>query len=322
MPPQRTSSTAKGLLPQRTKVYTSCDQCGYTTGRSADLTRHMKSHLSVEEKAALSLPCPFLGCEHQTLQESNLRTHIKTHYKFKDQKCPDCAFATTDPASLSRHRKRHHGYQPCPRKQARRNASNSSSASVMSTFPSRTGSAVGLLEPSLSVSSGVRSLPPLGPSFPSTHDLRSTVDRWSPQSGDVCSMFEQPPPPSYSSTEGDVTLPSFMESFGSASHCEVELASGYRNHDGPPNYRSATYPTTTARYKPYYHHWEGSDIHGEAYDCTTYSVDALAVPCNDVAPASSSLSYSHGRHDMNNGYYSGNDYPTYTYPPPSQPTFR
>ncbi|KIK52494.1 hypothetical protein GYMLUDRAFT_966858 [Collybiopsis luxurians FD-317 M1] len=56
--------------------------------------------------------CPYPNCEFQNLQRTNVNTHIRTHTQDKNQKCPDCAFCSVDPASLTRHRKRIHGYIP------------------------------------------------------------------------------------------------------------------------------------------------------------------------------------------------------------------
>ncbi|KAG1852727.1 hypothetical protein F4604DRAFT_1805247 [Suillus subluteus] len=63
--------------------------------------------------------CPFPDCDYKTLQKSNVQTHIRTHTRERSKTCPHpgCAFATTDPASLTRHRKRLHSYEP----KARRN---------------------------------------------------------------------------------------------------------------------------------------------------------------------------------------------------------
>ncbi|KAJ3813103.1 hypothetical protein EV368DRAFT_21986, partial [Lentinula lateritia] len=51
-------------------------------------------------------------CNFENLQKSNVETHIRTHTKSKTNSCPDCDFVTVDPGSLTRHRKRIHGYIP------------------------------------------------------------------------------------------------------------------------------------------------------------------------------------------------------------------
>ncbi|KAJ7184190.1 hypothetical protein C8R46DRAFT_1208425 [Mycena filopes] len=96
-----------------------CDQCGASMKRVADLPRHMLLH--AKNKEEFMFTCPVAGCTHQTLQRSNLDTHIRTHTRAKPHKCPEylpngqkCIFATADPSSLHRHRKRKHGYQPRP----------------------------------------------------------------------------------------------------------------------------------------------------------------------------------------------------------------
>ncbi|KAG2110917.1 uncharacterized protein F5147DRAFT_107838 [Suillus discolor] len=94
-----------------------CHVCHKTISRKADLPRHMRTH--DEHKEALMHACPFPDCNYKTLQKSNLQTHIRTHTRERSKTCPHpgCAFATTDPASLTRHRKHLHSYEP----KARRN---------------------------------------------------------------------------------------------------------------------------------------------------------------------------------------------------------
>ncbi|KAK7036007.1 hypothetical protein R3P38DRAFT_2910159 [Favolaschia claudopus] len=97
-----------------------CDICGLALRRHTDLPRHMLLHAS--NKESLMFRCPVEGCRHQTLQKSNLATHIRTHTRAKPHKCPEywpngvkCDFTTADPSSLHRHRKRKHGYAPRPK---------------------------------------------------------------------------------------------------------------------------------------------------------------------------------------------------------------
>ncbi|KAJ6500819.1 hypothetical protein C8R45DRAFT_1210530 [Mycena sanguinolenta] len=97
-----------------------CDICGVSLRRTTDLPRHMLTHS--KEKESLMFRCPVDGCGHQTLQKSNLATHIRTHTRAKPHKCPEfypsgvkCDFSTADPSSLHRHRKRKHGYAPRPK---------------------------------------------------------------------------------------------------------------------------------------------------------------------------------------------------------------
>lgn len=95
--------------------------------------------------------CPFQDCDYQNLQKSNVDTHIRTQQvsaQFspfhlltvapstgeKSRLCPDCDFASADPGSLTRHRKRFHGYVPKPR-QARVKARGSDSSKSNKNLP-------------------------------------------------------------------------------------------------------------------------------------------------------------------------------------------
>ncbi|KAF9068373.1 hypothetical protein BDP27DRAFT_1421910 [Rhodocollybia butyracea] len=95
---------------------TVCEVCGTKVARKGDLPRHMRRHLSAEDKASKSYACPYPECPYISLQKGNVDTHIRTHTKEKNQKCPSCDFDTVDPGSLTRHRKRRHEYVPKERK--------------------------------------------------------------------------------------------------------------------------------------------------------------------------------------------------------------
>ncbi|KIK36625.1 hypothetical protein CY34DRAFT_503975 [Suillus luteus UH-Slu-Lm8-n1] len=60
--------------------------------------------------------CPFPNCAYKTIQKTNLKTHIRTHTGELSHWCPECPFATTDQASMTRHRKNLHGYKPRARR--------------------------------------------------------------------------------------------------------------------------------------------------------------------------------------------------------------
>ncbi|KAJ8080659.1 hypothetical protein PM082_017493 [Marasmius tenuissimus] len=94
-----------------------CAVCNYSSRRLADYERHMKVHLSSEDRDKISFHCPH--CDHKAFQKSNMETHINTHFPDRQKMCPceeeGCDFATNDRGSLTRHKKRKHGYQPLPR---------------------------------------------------------------------------------------------------------------------------------------------------------------------------------------------------------------
>ncbi|KAH7878696.1 uncharacterized protein C8R40DRAFT_1090767 [Lentinula edodes] len=109
---------------------TVCEFCGARVARPCDLHRHMQKHLRGEERASRSFSCPYSNCDFQSLQKGNMDTHIRSvHTRIKDQECPDCEFATADPGSLTRHRKRRHEYVPERRKPRAEQTLSTSSAS-------------------------------------------------------------------------------------------------------------------------------------------------------------------------------------------------
>ncbi|KAH7869147.1 uncharacterized protein C8R40DRAFT_758908 [Lentinula edodes] len=103
---------AKSLNGQHSEAYNpaTCSVCNAMISNKTDMPRHMKMHSVDREK--LMHRCPYPDCNFENLQKSNVETHIRTHTKSKTNSCPDCDFVTVDPGSLTRHRKRIHGYIP------------------------------------------------------------------------------------------------------------------------------------------------------------------------------------------------------------------
>ncbi|KAJ8077798.1 hypothetical protein PM082_002232 [Marasmius tenuissimus] len=91
-----------------------CTICHVVISNKTDMPRHMKIHSENRDK--LMHRCPYPDCKFENLQKSNVETHIRTHTKAKTERCPDCDFSTVDPGSLTRHRKRIHGYVPKARR--------------------------------------------------------------------------------------------------------------------------------------------------------------------------------------------------------------
>ncbi|KAG6826818.1 hypothetical protein H0H92_014287 [Tricholoma furcatifolium] len=105
-----------------------CEHCGVTVCYKSDIARHNQLHNEQGE----TFKCTYEGCTYESLQKSNLKTHLNQHTGEKPYACPDCDFCTSDPGCLIRHRKRFHNYvtkrrskraQPAPgTKQSRRHA--------------------------------------------------------------------------------------------------------------------------------------------------------------------------------------------------------
>ncbi|KAI0301905.1 hypothetical protein B0F90DRAFT_265747 [Multifurca ochricompacta] len=88
-----------------------CPDCGKTMSRPSDLKRHRKAqHPDGTEP---KIQCPWPGCQYQTNQGSNLKTHCDArHSNELRYPCLECGRRFSDGAARIRHRKNKHGYQP------------------------------------------------------------------------------------------------------------------------------------------------------------------------------------------------------------------
>ncbi|KAG8221731.1 hypothetical protein J3R82DRAFT_2021, partial [Butyriboletus roseoflavus] len=137
-----------------------CDTCNKTIGRKADLARHMKVHSTNKEAlyvhrsrifsrdAMLTVPNRMHACPHRECTSGE-----------RPNKCPEdgCDFNTSDPGSLTRHRKEVHAYEP--------KASSERHTSSVARKAARRQRRISPYTPSSSISPGcsVRSTSPLDP---------------------------------------------------------------------------------------------------------------------------------------------------------------
>ncbi|KIK56362.1 hypothetical protein GYMLUDRAFT_76128 [Collybiopsis luxurians FD-317 M1] len=91
-----------------------CSECGAVLSEGYDIRRHVHN-VHRTGMTRVRYRCSWVGCDVTAVQRSNLKTHYRVHLRDKSQTCPDCQFRTTDPASVTRHRKRIHGYVPMRR---------------------------------------------------------------------------------------------------------------------------------------------------------------------------------------------------------------
>ncbi|KAJ3795539.1 hypothetical protein GGU11DRAFT_221030 [Lentinula aff. detonsa] len=108
------AKSLKDGRPNEANMAATCSVCQAVISNKTDLPRHMRIHSA--DKHKFMHRCPYTECNFENLQKSNVETHIRTHTKSKTNNCPDCDFTTVDPGSLTRHRKRIHGYIPKTRR--------------------------------------------------------------------------------------------------------------------------------------------------------------------------------------------------------------
>ncbi|KAF2367610.1 Zinc finger C2H2-type [Trinorchestia longiramus] len=107
--PQRMMSSAdvsSPIPPVRPRERYSCKFCGKVFPRSANLTRHLRTHTGEQP-----YKCKF--CERSFSISSNLQRHVRNiHNKEKPYKCPLCERAFGQQTNLDRHMKKHESDGP------------------------------------------------------------------------------------------------------------------------------------------------------------------------------------------------------------------
>lgn len=107
-PSRLISSTdvTSALPPSRPRERYSCRYCGKVFPRSANLTRHLRTHTGEQP-----YKCKF--CERSFSISSNLQRHVRNiHNKEKPYKCPLCERAFGQQTNLDRHMKKHESDGP------------------------------------------------------------------------------------------------------------------------------------------------------------------------------------------------------------------
>ncbi|KAJ6562112.1 hypothetical protein B0H19DRAFT_1287596 [Mycena capillaripes] len=196
--------------------------CLWSFSRPYDLRRHALTHMSPEQRAARMYSCKWPGCDHTTLQASNMETHYRTHTGEKSEECPECNYTTGDPASLTNHRKKKHGYKP------REEAEEDNHATRPIYFPE------GAAYPSSS--SSYHSPPPSGSSPASPRSVYSELSAhsWGASSS---SSFDAPRSPAYSTGYYDAQSFERSNNYGYAYSSSVQSSSW--NVDGGVTFDTA-----------------------------------------------------------------------------------
>ncbi|KAH0826317.1 hypothetical protein J3R83DRAFT_5263 [Lanmaoa asiatica] len=107
-------STARASLIHPIQTAVDCDICGKTISRKADLRRHLKTHAINREELYVHHPRIFRRDATLTGPKQNACLPLHWISRERPNHCPEegCDFSTSDPGSLTRHRRDLHGYEP------------------------------------------------------------------------------------------------------------------------------------------------------------------------------------------------------------------
>ena len=95
------SNSESSIIRNSSKDRYGCKYCGKVFPRSANLTRHLRTHTGEQ-------PYRCKSCERSFSISSNLQRHVRNiHNKEKPYKCPQCERAFGQQTNLDRHMKKH-----------------------------------------------------------------------------------------------------------------------------------------------------------------------------------------------------------------------
>ena len=84
-----------------------CYECDFESTTIQIMRNHLSKHNDGNQKSIL---CLFPDCKYSTHYISNMKNHVKTHYRIRDYKCDasDCEYNTSQSSNLKVHKKRKH----------------------------------------------------------------------------------------------------------------------------------------------------------------------------------------------------------------------
>ncbi|KAF7317263.1 hypothetical protein HMN09_00461400 [Mycena chlorophos] len=197
-------------LPEH-PLYFKCKDCAYSANRQTELERHSIQHMSDEERDKRMFHCTFAGCTHKTLQQSNLKSHIRAkHTNEKPFACEvsGCEYRSADQPGLVHHRaSKHAELYPTVPKQGRKR--RTTTAAVEAPLPENPNHLPMLWAPPVASTSQPYSPMPIPPGHrgdfryspyyypPPAAAGTWSPDRYTPSPPSSSTSLYEPSPPNY-----------------------------------------------------------------------------------------------------------------------------
>ena len=108
-PPQICVHSIKIANPAAAKPVFTCEDCGYSSIRRADVIVHRRTHTGERPYV-----CNAAGCGYSTARSSNLVRHARVHTGERPYRCKSegCEYAAGDRSSFLVHQRIHEGLRP------------------------------------------------------------------------------------------------------------------------------------------------------------------------------------------------------------------